>query len=477
VLIGLTIALAATTYASPTDTFGSDVRASSMAGDGVASPSASTAARANPAALGKARTPHLSFSYLHATGAFRQIPDVWWDTNRDGAVNSADSPLNVNTGMDNVDGFMLSMSKPIGKHIGIGLVGYLPVGRLLRLKTFEPAIPTYYQLDNHLQRYTLAVGAGVSLPKGLAIGAGIDLIATADFTMLTTIDAAFTQTDAKDFNANIDADVHELNLDVRPDAIAILGVTWDLVSLSDELEGISLGARYSGSGGLAIDADIDIQANINAQDIGKLDPFVFAALLDAGITLPDHYIPSTWAFGFRYSKPSVFSFQANAKWVDWRPMSISVAEIDNIDVNAPLADLDSDATSDLTLEFKPVWQINASGEVSLALFTPINDTLSPTIRFGIGLDPAPLVAQGDTTALLDGDTMIMATGIGIQLPQDLTGWNSDIQLDIAYQRRTIGSGALARETDTPIPGFPVEGSAIPIGGAINALNVGFSFAY
>jgi hypothetical protein len=114
-----------------------------MAGDGIASPSASTAARANPAALGKARAPHLSFSYLHATGTFRQIPDVWWDTNRDGAIDGTDSPLDVNTGMDNVDGFMLSMSKPIGKHIGIGLVGYLPVGRLLRLKTFEPTIPTY----------------------------------------------------------------------------------------------------------------------------------------------------------------------------------------------------------------------------------------------------------------------------------------------------------------------------------------------
>jgi len=340
----LALLLAFEAKATTPDLFGAGARSLGSGGSGVAVTNDGDAARINPAGLAEVRKPTVSIGMLGALPRFAAIPDLWWDTNRDGRVDAADPPLAYDDGVEPIAGMNLSHGKNIGGKFAIGATVYVPLQRILRFSTFEPALPSYFMYDNRPQRYTFALGVGGHIWKGLSVGASVDLLPAARYRVALTLDATVTgdvdeNGDVQQIIGDVTVDVHDMDLDLVPGFAPILGLQVDFGKFSPALDGLWLGVAYRGSIGLPISVDLDVQANVAITDVGDLEPFVFAAILDAGLGLYDHYVPAQLTTGLAWRAPDRFAASVDVKWTDWRPMTLNVGKLDRLNVTSPLISL------------------------------------------------------------------------------------------------------------------------------------------
>lgn len=478
--------LGSVALATVPDMYGAGGRLIAMGGGGVAIVQDGAAAHTNPAGLFMIRRPTVTLGFSLATANFEPVPDLWWDTNRDGTIDEADPPLAFEPRVEDAAGLHFSMGRNIGGKFALGLSGYVPTARLLRFSTFEPSLPNYVMYDNRPQRYAFAVGVGGQPVKGLAIGAGIDFVPSARYTVALTVDADLQGTTDPDSGVEelvgeVRVDVHQMDLDLVPGYAPIVGFQLDVGQWSGSLKGLVLAGAYRGSVGLPISVDLDLQANVALEDVGSLDPFVFAAILDAGLALYDHYVPANLSLGAAYKAENTLTAYVDVRNTFWRRMPLNVARVSHADLTSPLVDLDGFVTdgNDFEVTLRNTVGVRTGVEVWLPKWEMASDLeyVRLYVRGGFQFEPSPLVTQGRSSVILDSDRYGFALGMGFEThdPFELNG--GPVRIDVFGQRDVLASASLPHVSDVPAAGFPVSGDAIPVGGSLWVVGGQFGFDY
>lgn len=484
-LLSLSLA-SSTAFATVPDKFGVGAKQVATGGGGVAHVDSAAAASINPAGLHRIRRPTLAASFAWGMQRLQTQPSVWWDTNRDGVLDERDSPLQLpDDGADDLFGFQVSVGRHLGKRFGLGLSIYLPATRLFRLETFEPAIPHYILYANRGQRYVATAGVGGEVVPGVAIGVGVDFVPRVAFTVGMTADIVVEgDAEAEDLGelvADARIDIHEVALDVVPGLAPTVGLQLDFGRWSPKLEGLRLGATWRGRVGIPITADLDIQANLSAEDIGTLDPFALAAIIDADLFLFDHYLPMKVDAGLSYQLAPFLLGTADFRWTDWRGLLLSVARIADADLTTPLFDLD-DAIRDGNahdLVVRSTLGVRVGAEMKLPRFEFSKKLryLQLVTRAGFGWEQGPLLGQDADSNFLDGDRWWFSGGLGGEIWDPIGITNGPVRLDGFFQYHRLVTNELQRTTTTPRAGYPVDADRFVAGGWILLVGAEMSFEY
>lgn len=473
--------------ASPADFFGFGGDLMGRGGAGIALPGTAGAALINPAGLSGRDASQLSLGYTLVRYNFAELPPIAWDTNRDGLVDSSDDPLDLNDRYDPADGFMIALSRPVNERFGFGLAMFGPQGRLLRLRTMEPSLPTYFLYDNRAHKYELALALGGAPLRGLHVGAGIRLISRSVLNVTMTIDATVSGEPDQDTSADdlvqATMDIHDLSFDLVPRAVPVLGARWDVGEHIPALEGLAIAATFRGTGAIPVEFNLDAQVNGHAEDIGDLDPVTAALAAQASVLIFDHYIPRQVQYGVAYTWRERLSAAVDVQQTAWEAMGLSVSKLQSLALQATMAELgdlpvqDGNDTSGIT--FRNTVGVRAGVEGALPPL-PLPDRWGPgelRLRGGFGYEPSPLVSQTADTALLDSDRLIFAGGASLahERPGEAEG---PMRWDLFFQTHRLASGTLQRpEQDVPRAGYPQDNAPVPIGGGFFATGLQWSLDY
>jgi long-subunit fatty acid transport protein len=456
-----------------------------MGGGGVAAVDDGAAAWLNPAGLGGVRHPALQLGLGTVRPSFREVPPLWWDTNRDGLVNLQDPPLDAPVSVAPATGLQLSLARPLGPKFGVGLSAWVPTERLVRFATVEPELPSYFLWDNRLQRFVAAFGVGGEVLPGFSVGGSLDLLARTRLDVALTLDAVVgpppeASTDLDEVVREVVVDVHAIEVDVTPALAPVLGLRLDFGRWTDALRGLSLAGTWHGSVGLPVEVQLDLQANVTATDLGTLEDYVTALVAQSQLALVDHYVPPRVTTGLAWRRADTLLLSADLRWTDWRRMVPSVARLESATLASPLVQLgEVQDGNPITLLLRPVWSVRAGAELSFPPWALPGrwQQLRMALRGGFGYEPSPLVDQGDTTALLDADRSLFSLGLGFET-QDPTGWlNAPQRLDLFGQYQLLADGAYPRASAVPQAGYPVDGTSFPVGGTVFAAGATWTLAY
>jgi len=475
--LALAAVLALTSPASATvpDRFGQGARWQARGGGSVALVDDGTAACVNPAGLAAADRSQLAVGLVGARPSVQPVPSVWWDTNRDGVVDERDPPLQVDPTPPPVFGLDLAVLGRLGDRAALGLSVWFPTAALVRLYAFEPDLPYYVRWGNRTQRANVAMGLGVDTVGGLRLGVSADMGVRARATVRVTLDATAsagaatttaTTASTPELGGELVYDVNEIDLTVVPTVAPVIGLQWQVGEAVAALDGLTVGARYHGATGMPLDVIIDAQANVGVDDLAE-DPYVAALVGQSELALLDHDVPRRVELGVGYQLREAFSVHLDARWTDWRGLTVNVARVVDARIDAPLVDL-ADAVRDgnpLAYQVRSTWGVRAG----LALRLPVWEvggalrTVQPIVRGGGAIDPTPLIDPGPS-AMLDGDHHLLTGGLGVEVGQPFDD-DGVIALDLMIQGHRIARGELLRSSASPRAGYPVTGRALPVGGA------------
>ncbi|MBM4391762.1 MAG: outer membrane protein transport protein [Deltaproteobacteria bacterium] len=475
--------------ASPVEFYGFGGRKMGRGGGGVALAEGAESIIVNPAALPGQKYPQLSIGFVGIESSFTAIPEVWWDTNRDGLVDENDDPLDVGADYDPVQGFMIGTTRPIGTQFSFGLGLFLPLQRIIRLQTLEPQLPTYFLYENRAQRYELALALGYRPKWGVSVGGGMQMIPRAKYDLSATLDLTLSGADEGSDEVGdivgVGLDVHDMSLDLVPGFAPIIALHWDAGETFPVLDGLEFGAAWRGDAGLPVDVTIDLQINARAEDIGDIEPIVLPLYFAFGLGVFDHYTPSQLNFGAAYTLVDTLTLTTDVKRTAWDALAPSIAEVTHMTVNGAGLALDDDNVTDgnpYALELRPTWSPRAGAELTLPRFVLWERWGVTEIRFrgGVGYEPTPLVSQSADTALLDADRTIFAVGAGFEHDDPFRKPENQrrARLDGFFQYHVLDRGVLDRGVpEEPTAGYSRDGSPIPIGGHLYAAGVQWGLEY
>lgn len=483
-LAGLTLTSVA--QAGPNDLYGFGAPAIGRGGGGVAIVDDPAGVFLNPAALVRMPEPKAMVGYSLLRMRLAALPAVRWDTNQDGVVDDTDEPLQLDPNPQPADGFSVAIGKPIRERFGIALAAFAPSRSLLRIHTFEPALPSWFMLENSAQRFELALGFGWEQFRGVRVGGAVEMIARSRYTLRLTMDvpvhgAADDDETLGELVGPITLDPHEMELDVSPALAPLAGVQWDVGELLPALDGLQMGLTYRGAVGLPVEVDVELQGNFRAEEVGDLDPLVYTLVAPIGLDVFDHYLPEQWTGGVAWEAPAWRAY-VDVRRTGWDRMRLNVATVVNSEVQSQIITLSDPTIHDgnpYTIRLQPTWSTRAGGEVELsrrevgARF----GELAFTGRAGGGFEPTPLVSQGSGTAFLDADRLIGTVGIGVSHEDPFAITEGRVAWDTFFEYQKIASGDLQPGGDPDRAGAPVDGAAIPIGGHLWAAGLQWSFEY
>jgi len=472
----LLITLALTAFATVPDFYGSGARAMGMGGGGVGLVDDGNAARLNPAGLGFVNQPVVGLGISSAFHNLEEVPDLWWDTNRDGVIDDRDAPLDFPVAVDDAAGFHIFAGRNVGGKFGLGLSAYMPTKRVIRFATFEPTLPNYFMYDNRLQRFSASAGIGGQIVKGVSIGASVEVLAAAHLDLWLSIDAGLSG-DGETIDeliGDLTITTHEISLDVVPAVAPVLGLQIDVGEWVTALDGLQLGAVYRGSGGIPITANLDIQANIGIEDIGDLEPYVMAVVLGGQINIIDHYVPPYVNLGAAWYTENLFSTYMDVKITNWSAFKLNIAELDldNTSIDSPLLDLNQnlvDGAAHPAPSYRNTISLQAGTELRLPKIE--KDTkwkyMALTVRGGFGFFQSPLLGQSRETVLLDADRTMFTLGAGLEHWDPFQLVDEPVRWDMFAQYNALASGPFQRDSEgEPLAGYPIDSTSIPVGGNI-----------
>jgi len=417
---------------------------------------------------------------------FEEIPDLAWDTNRDGLINEFDSPLEFSTDYGRADGFSFGLGRAIGERFGLAIAGSFPLDRIIRIRSVDPSLPSWFMYEYRPHRFELTVGFGWEQLPGVYIGGAVEVLAKAHYDMTLTVDATVglprEDQGLESLAKDIQVDIHEMNLEMTSSFAPTMAFFWEMGEIIPSMEGWNLGATYRGASGLPVDVDVDIQGNITLEETEALEAMTFAVLLPLEISFLDHYLPSRIAAGLAYERPGRGRLYLDLLRTGWAAATISFAELKEGSIQAPLIGLDQeieDANDPSSVVLQNTFGLRLGGELELPSWKgPGNFGQVKTVaRAGGGYESSALEAQGTSTRLLDSDRIWFATGAGFQhhspfgiVPGPLA-WNAYMEYHI------LAPGSLELEESTAVAGLPLDGSDIPIGGYLLAAGIQWSFEY
>jgi long-subunit fatty acid transport protein len=472
--------------ASPAEFYGFGGTSIGQGGGGVAQVSDTSAAFLNPAGLSNLHQPELLFGASFVRFSTPSLPGLYWDTNRDGIISSADAPLEVDSTPDPADGGMMGFSTPILDRYHIAGALFLPTAHLTRFQTFDPTIPTYFMMENRLHRYAMALAGSVELPKGVSIGGGARMLIRAplalNFTLSTAISGEGASNGDEDF-VSAEIDVHAIDLRIEADMVPTFGIQWDVGEVISSLDGLRFGASGRGEASMDIDVYMDGQINAELVDVGDLESTTLALVYASKIHVLDHFLPAQLQAGAAYSPVEALDIYLDGQFTHWSGMELNIAQISEAILEATLADLAASSITDgnqLDVHFRDTFSL----KIGVSLRFPEWDLggrlgrLQLIPRGGFGYEPSPLVAQSPESALLDSDRLIFALGLGAAHHFEAFGDSRSMEWDLFFQKHKLASGPLPRpESEEPKLGYPVDGGSIPIGGGVTVLGIQTRYQY
>jgi long-subunit fatty acid transport protein len=473
--------------ASPVDLYGFGGANIGRGGGGIAIVEDSTAAMLNPAGLSFIDRPELLLGAGLARMDFNKLPEVWWDTNRDGQINEFDPPLEVDPDPEPADGFTVAASSPVLDRYHVGAALFVPARQLTRFHTFDPSIPTYYQFENRPHRFALAMAASAELGNGVSVGGGLRFLLKAPlrlgFTLSSTVDGGAASGATIDDIVSVEADIHDIDLRIEPDWVPVFGLRWELGEANPNLEGLSLGLTGRGEGAMEIEVNLDGQLNITAENVGDFSPTAMAIFISSYVQVLDHYLPSQLAGGIGWQPTAALSIYADLQYTKWSGMKLNIAKITDLVLDATLIDLSGIEVSDgnpSSLNFNDTLSVKTGIEFTLPR-KRLSDgvgTIQLTPRGGFGYEPTPLASQTPDTALLDSDRLIFAVGLGIEHTFQFAGNERVVVWDLYLQQQVLARGLFTRPTpDEPTAGYPVVDQGFPIGGSLTTAGLQAGYRY
>ncbi len=481
--IGMLLAVGSSSLAraGAVDVYGFGARSMGRGGGGVARVNDSTGVFINPAGLSRMEKADITVGYHILRMGFSELPEVHWDTNRDGWLDGADHPLQPDTDYGHSDGVMISVGRPIGRRLGIGVSGFVPVNELMRIRTFEPALPTYLMYENRTHRYELAAGFGWEQLPGVHAGGAVELLARARYEIDVTLDAPVrtaTEEDGSvgDLVGPLTLDAHRMSLDLVPSLAPSVGVMWDAGELVESLDGLVLAGSWRGSSGLPVDVDVNLQANVRVEQAGTLDdPVIIPVLAPILLDFFDHYVPTRLAFAGAW-EADLWSVNTDVYRYGWSGLQVSVAEVVGGGLDTPLVRITDGELRDgnpYDVQLEDTWNIRLGAE-GRVLDTPLPGEwgdLELDLRVGYVFEPTPLVAQGASSAMLDSDRMMIAGGFSVQHGEPFDVFAGPLSWDFYGQLHLLAAGKLPRAPDPSVAGTPVSADGFDIGGRLWALGL------
>jgi len=471
-VLGSTMAIA-----GPVDTFGYGAAANGRGHGGVAIADGGLTVFRNPALLQGLEAAEVTLGYSLNRSAFAQSPPVYWDTNQDGYLDDQDDPLVLNRETSSADGVTLGIARNLGSRVGLALNLFMPTAEFLRLRTTEPALPTWVMHGNRGKRIEIGVGFGVEVYRGVSVGLGTELQAQARYRLNGTLDmaAGAGDEDSEDLGELIEyvrMDVHEMTLDLVPQYVPVAGLHWDVGKMVSTLDGLEMGLSWRSAGGIPTIADLDLQINGSLNDLGELDPIGIALVIPVEFSIYDHFVPERWSFGAAYQYEGMPRVYVDMHHTRWSEMEINVAHVTESAIRSQIFQVEKDLLVDANqydTVFKDTLSLNAGTEVFLpeiASSSPFG-VFSPILRCGFGYIPTPLVSQDARTAFLDADRLLFSGGLGVTHADPLKLVPGPIAWDVYFSRQQLAKGELKiPESDDPRAGAPVDGAAIPIAGQL-----------
>jgi len=232
-----------------------------------------------------------------------------------------------------------------------------------------------------------------------------------------------------------------------------------------------------------IDVVMDGQINAGLVDAGELEATTLALVYYSKVHVLDHFLPGQIQLGAAYSPTDALDVYFDAQLTHWSGMELNIAQTTDASLQATLADLSASGVGDgnaLDVGFRNTMAI----KTGLSLRFPEWDLgekfgrirLIP--RGGFGYEPSPLVSQSDDSALLDSDRLIFALGLGTIHHFQALGETRRLDWDVFFQLHKLATGSLPRvQGEEARAGYPVEGSAVPIGGQVAIAGVQTRYQY
>ncbi|MEC8194361.1 MAG: hypothetical protein VX127_16615 [Myxococcota bacterium] len=481
VLAGVAVA-----EAGPVDIHGFGAASMGRGSGGVAVADGGMTVFRNPALLHELEWAEATVGYAVNRSSFPAPPALQWDTNRDGLLNGDDEPLRLGAERTRADGAMVSMARNVGGRVGIALNAFMPAGRFLRLRTTEPALPAWIMHGNRTQRLELAVGLGAEVYRGVSVGVSTELVGHAKYRINGTIDIAAGAADdgdgtAEDLVEHVRVDVHDMTLDLMSRFVPMIGIYWDVEALVPALKGSRIAATWRGSGGVPVDADIDLQINGTVTEIGDLDSMSLALVLPVELSIFDHFVPQRWSVGWSHQHQDAVRGYVDVHATRWSAMRVNVAHLSEAEIRSQLFDLDDDLLVDAneySVQFDDTLSVHAGVEVMLPGWTlgPKEGPVMWVGRAGAAHIPSPLAAQGPETSFLDADRILASGGLGIVHRDALGLVPGPVAWDAFFATQWLAKGSLVPEDETR-PGAPVNGQAIPVGGQLWSAGVQCSVSF
>jgi len=483
----LGVGLPTSSRAGAIDLVGFGAKSMGRGGGGVARVNDSTGLFTNPAGLARMDKPDLAFGYHFLRMEFEDLPDVRWDTNRDGWLDDTDPALAVSTDYGHADGIQVSIGRPIGRRLGLAVGGFIPVGQLMRIRTFEPALPTYAMYENRAHRYELAAGFGWEQLPGLHAGGAIELIARAKYEISVTLDAPVrtaTEEDGSvgDLVGPLTLDAHRMSLELVPALAPIVGVMWDAGELVPAMDGFVLAGSWRGTSGLPVEVDVDLQANVRVTQAGTLDdPVIVPVLAPIRLDFFDHYVPERLMLGTAWEAER-FAVNADVYRYRWSRMRVSVAEVVGGGLDTPLVTITDGDLHDgnpYTLLLTDTWNVRLGGEARVFI-TPLPDgwdELAVDVRAGFVNEPTPIEGQGAESAMLDSDRRMVSAGLSVSHGEPFDVVTGPLSWDFYAQWHRLAPGKLPRSPDPELAGTPLTADGFPIGGRVFAAGMQFAIGF
>ena len=442
-------------WASPIDIFGFGARNMGMAASGTAS-LGMEALSLNPAGIAGERS--LLFGYSLLRTDFVAVPSVAWDSNQDGTINEWDERLLVDVNYAPIDGLSLGIVQPLMENVTFGLNAYFPSAQLLRLHTYDSALPSYFLFRSSLQRYGFMGGVSIALPKGIRIGLGADLLYTARFVLTGTIRGAVSGEENAETDPQIAAvvDLHETSLEASPAGAYTLGVQWDVPFL----EQVRIGGAYRTAHANPMEVKLDLQIDGTLEDLGSLNDQNLSAVAPVSLSLLDFYKPAEFRLGLAWEQFQRAQIYSDVVWTGWSQAFLNTIQVEQGALYIPMLYEDPLVVQDgnpYELRLRDTWSYRLGVSSSWKIMER-----EVQFRFGSSYTSSALLQYGKNITPLDAPRFTVSTGSTVHMISPIV--NKPFSVSVFAQLQQFLDGMVDVAYDTPQTLGNPGVSQVPVGG-------------
>jgi long-subunit fatty acid transport protein len=500
------ITLATVARANPNDIWGAGEQSMGRAGTGIVLDADGFSSWRNPARLGAVAGGELSLGG-HGGGSWLRCPTgttedgacrrgIYWDQNDDGYLDASDPEdrwLPDAEGADRYEapsGLRLGLARRLGRFFGVGLAIQAPARRLLLIEQQDPWVPWYPRWKNRHQRPSIHGGLAFTPKEGISVGVGLSVLAQARLTLDFAVEARVSDDAlgqegalATDFVVN----PSYIEVDVRPAVSPVIGVSWDLGTLSPKLQGLRFGAVYRHPVELRVAPTLlalDFRGVVD--DVGDFGDVLVPMQARVLFTILDFSTPRQVALALGFDRPRG-AVTVEATWNHWSATvpNVALVDEDGTDVQIGLVDLlprISNAREVESLSLRDTWTLRVGGELrppEIALHGRLGERLRAlqlAVRLGYAWDPSFLPEPTGRTNLLDSDDHQISFGFGLGADDPTRLLRAPWSVDLWGQVHVLPPRVTAKDpewTQEPLPGMPV-GGVIESGGVVAIVGGGLT---